>query len=1003
MRALIRKLANCPNCTVTAASALFTAGIVVAFLFDLHGRYHSAIEDAQRSARSFAEVLSEHTARTFEAVDRMLRQAELIRQNYPVHDPRSAQIAREALRHLQQSSPVIRAIAWTDAAGKFELHSSRSARPDGIADITPFTIHRDRRDVGLYIAPPYRSARLGDWITAASRRLSNPDGSFAGVVAAPLNLSYFSGIYRSIGLRDDATVYMVHRNGKLLAREPHVESAIGKSYLSGPLFAEQLPNAPAGVYESVSPIDGTKRIVGYKAVPGLPLVVSVSYDRDAVLGAWHRHLYISLPLLALLIAAIAVGTMLLWRQTKRLSEKTDVLEATLANISQGVCMFDRATRVSMFNQRYVEMYKLSSGVVKPGMTLRELIRHRNEVGLLTVDPDDYCRDILEHVAEGKPWPKRILSSDGSVVHAIVHPIRGGGWVTTHEDVTEQSKAQVELEETRNFLKTVIDQLPATILVKDVREPRYVLLNCAGQKLLGLPAEAVIGKTSHDCFPKEIADGMIEHERALLETGERPLHNEYAIQSAANGLRQVTIETLVLRGADGCPKYLLTVMVDVTERKRTEAQIVHIAHHDLLTGLPNRTFFMAKIEEAGARLRRWRQPFTVFILDLDRFKIVNDSLGHPAGDILLKETATRLKATLRETDVLARIGGDEFAIIQAGEADPREGAAALAERVIDVIRRPYEIEGNTVNIGTSIGIALAPGDGTDPHELIKKADLALYRTKSKGRNGYRFFDVEMTREADARHQLETDLRGALERKELELHYQLVVDARTREPCGVEALARWRHPQKGLIPPAQFIPLAEETGLIAPLGEWVLQTACRDAARWPAHIKVAVNLSALQFRKSDLLDVILCTLVESGLPPQRLELEITESVLLESETDPLMVIRRLKNIGVSLALDDFGTGYSSLSYLTKFPFDKIKIDKSFTQNLSKRPECTAIIRSVQALASGLNILTTAEGVETEQQLSVLCENGVDLAQGYLLGRPCPLAELDFTPKSRVEHAA
>jgi len=457
---------------------------------------------------------------------------------------------------------------------------------------------------------------------------------------------------------------------------------------------------------------------------------------------------------------------------------------------------------------------------------------------------------------------------------------------------------------------------------------------------------------------------------------------------------VTTETLVVRGGDGVPKYLMNVIVDITERKRSEAQIVYIAHHDLLTGLPNRTFFMEKIEDAGARLRRWGEPFTVLLLDLDRFKIVNDSLGHPAGDTLLKETALRLKASLRETDVLARLGGDEFAIIQAGEASPREGAAALAQRVIDVVKPPYIIEGNAVTIGTSIGIAMAPGDDTEPNELIKKADLALYRAKSQGRNGFRFFDIQMTREADARHQLENDLRAAVARSELELHYQPIVDIRTRQPCGVEALARWRHPQRGWVPPDHFIPLAEETGLISTLGEWVLQQACADAAAWPPHIKVAVNLSPLQFRKSDLFDTVLCVLVASGLPPERLELEITESVLLESDTDPLAVIRRLKNIGVSLALDDFGTGYSSLSYLTKFPFDKIKIDKSFTQNVTRRADCAAIISSVRVLGSGLNMLTTAEGVETEQQFGILQAAGVDLAQGYLFGRPCAAGALDLT---------
>jgi diguanylate cyclase (GGDEF)-like protein/PAS domain S-box-containing protein len=1006
MRAQFQKLVNNPNCTATAVSTFFIAAIVVSYAFDLQSRYHTAIDNAQRSARSFAEVLAEHTARTFEAVDRTLRQAELIRQNNPAADPASAHTAREALRHLQQSSPVIRAIAWTDAAGDFELHSSASPRRRSIADMDQFTVHRDRADVGLYIAPPYRSSTVGDWITAASRRIDNPDGSFAGVIAAPLNPSYFSSIYRSIGLQNRATVFLIHRGGTLLAREPFVEGVIGRSFLSSPLFTTQLPKAPSGVYDRVGSVDGTNRIAGYKAVPDLPLVVTVSYERAAVLEPWFQHLYLSLPLVVLLVLAILLGTGLLRRQTRKLSEKTDMLEATLANISQGVCMFDGSARISVVNQRYIEMYNLSPEVVKPGRTLHDLIHHRDEVGLLSVDPDEYCQDILGKVSQGKPSPKHILSRDGRVAHAIIHPMRGGGWVTTHEDVTEQRKAEIELEDTRNFLKTVIDHVPATILVKDVRDFRYVLLNKAGQKLFDLSPEQVIGKTAHDCFPQEIADAMTEHDKALLETGQQLLDNEYPIQSASSGVRQVTTDTLIVRGSDGKPKYLLTVMVDVTERKRTEAQIVYIAHHDLLTGLPNRTFFMEKIEEAGARLRRWREPFRVLILDLDRFKIVNDSLGHPAGDALLKETAIRLKSSLRETDVLARLGGDEFAIIQAGEADPGEGATSLAERIIDILKPPYQIEGSTVSVGASIGIAKAPEDGTDPNELIKKADLALYRTKSQGRNGFRFFDPQMTKEADARHQLENDLRVAISRGELVLHYQPIIDVKTRKPCGAEALVRWQHPQKGLLPPDQFIPLAEETGLISSLGEWVVQRACADAATWPSHIKVSVNLSALQFRNGDLLDVILCALVESGLPPERLELEITESVLLETDTDPLAVIRRLKSIGVSLALDDFGTGYSSLSYLTKFPFDKIKIDKSFTQNLPRRTECTAIVLSVRALASGLNILTTAEGVETEQQFSILRATGVDLAQGYLFGRPCPISELEFAShdlETKVGNAA
>jgi diguanylate cyclase (GGDEF)-like protein len=419
----------------------------------------------------------------------------------------------------------------------------------------------------------------------------------------------------------------------------------------------------------------------------------------------------------------------------------------------------------------------------------------------------------------------------------------------------------------------------------------------------------------------------------------------------------------------------------------------MAHHDLLTGLANRTLFMEKIEEAGARLRRHGEAFTVVMLDLDRFKNVNDSLGHPAGDALLKEMAQRLKSSLRETDVLARLGGDEFAILQSGGAAQRDDAITLSVRIIDLVAKPFDLDGHKMSVGTSIGIALAPQDGVEPDELLKKADLALYLTKSEGRNGFNFFHADMTTEADARHQMENEMREALMRNEFELYYQPVLDVRTREPRGAEALVRWRHPRNGLIMPDRFIPLAEDTGLIVQLGAWILGKACADAASWPVQFKLAVNLSPVQFRKGDLFEVILCALVESGLPPERLELEITESVLLENEANYRVLLQQLKNIGVSIVLDDFGTGYSSLGYLTRFPVDKIKIDKSFTQGLSQRADCAAIVSSVVTLAHGLDITTTAEGVETEEQFELLRAAGVTQVQGFLFGRPRPISELGF----------
>jgi diguanylate cyclase (GGDEF)-like protein len=519
------------------------------------------------------------------------------------------------------------------------------------------------------------------------------------------------------------------------------------------------------------------------------------------------------------------------------------------------------------------------------------------------------------------------------------------------------------------------------------EQRIVVANKRFAEIYGLSPEQIrAGLTVTQLVEYRIANGS--YQGSVEEYVERIFREDADIQTHAGG-RVVSIQRQQL--PDGS---VLTTHEDITDRRQSEAKVAFMAHHDLLTGLANRTFFMEKIEEAGARLRRRGEAFSVFMLDLDRFKDVNDSLGHPAGDALLKEMAQRLRSSLRETDVLARLGGDEFAILQGGEAPQRDSAIMLAVRINEVVARPFELEGRRVTIGTSIGIALAPQDGVDPDDLLKKADLALYRTKSQGRNGFNFFDANMTAEADARHQLENEMREGIARSEFELFYQPMYEAETREMRGAEALVRWRHPEKGLIPPDRFIPLAEDTGLIVQLGGWILQKACTDAAAWPDHVKVAVNLSSMQFRKGDLFDIILCALVESGLPPERLEVEITESVLLENEANYSTLLQQLKNIGVAIVLDDFGTGYSSLGYLTKFPVDKIKIDKSFTQGLIARAECAAVIASVLTLARGLDIATTAEGVETEDQYDMLRAAGVNLVQGYLFCRPCPASQLSFS---------
>ena len=442
--------------------------------------------------------------------------------------------------------------------------------------------------------------------------------------------------------------------------------------------------------------------------------------------------------------------------------------------------------------------------------------------------------------------------------------------------------------------------------------------------------------------------------------------------------------------DGLPA-ILAAVIDVTERRKAEARIAHMAHHDALTDLPNRVLFRNRLHAALEGVRRQGDGrLAVHCLDLDYFKSVNDTLGHPIGDRLLQAVAERFRWFLRETDSVARVGGDEFAVIQTAIGEPEE-ASNLAGRLIEAISRPYKIDGHQVVIGVSIGIAVAPENGCDPDMLLKNADVALYRAKADGRNTFRFFEHEMDARLQARRLLELDLRKALTAGEFELFYQPLVDLRSNAISGFEALMRWHHPDRGMVSPAEFIPLAEEIGLIVPLGEWLLRQACCEAATWPEHLTIAVNLSPVQFKSRNLVSAVVSALASSGLEPSRLELEITESVLLQDSDANLATLHQFRNLGVRIAMDDFGTGYSSLGYLQKFPFDKIKIDQSFIREIEERPQSRAIVRAVAGLGASLGISTTAEGVETVDQLECLRGEGCTEVQGYLFSRPVPASEL------------
>ena len=684
-------------------------------------------------------------------------------------------------------------------------------------------------------------------------------------------------------------------------------------------------------------------------------------------------------------------------QATELARTNMRFEAALGNMTQGLCLFDAEKKLVVANSRFREMYDIPAELTAPGTPLPRILQHHADRGAksdLTID---------EHVELMPKTPQQNFTTlDGREISIKRTPTPEGGWVATHEDVTEQRRQEKLIKEKAAELEIINDRFDAAlsnmsqgISMFDGRR-RLVVWNARYGEIYQLRQTLLKVGTAQE----DIADDIVSRGIAKGRAADTDRENEdsdasgHPTDRSSSRIEELNDGRVILLSrqalSDGG---WLTTHEDITERRRAEEEIIHLARHDPLTGLANRAEFNARLEDATKRLKRNGGAIAVMMLDLDKFKAVNDTLGHPAGDQLLIEVARRLKSSVRETDVLARLGGDEFAIVQEGAANQHEAALALAQRIINAICQPFDLSGQQASVGTSIGIALAPQHGSDPEELLKRADLALYNVKAGGRNDFRIFQSEMLEVVHSQQSAESELRDAIAHDEFELHYQPQVDAKTRQLCSVEALVRWRHPTKGLVPPNEFIPLAESTGLIVPLGQWVLQQACKDAASWPAKIKVAVNLSAVQFKKGNLFDVILCTLVESGLAPERLELEITETALLENQGAHLATIRQLKNLGISLALDDFGTGHSSINYLTIFPFDKIKIDKSFTQGVLKRRDYKAVVAATLALAQGLGTVTTAEGVETEEQFDYMREAGVDLVQGYLFGRPVPAHQLDL----------
>jgi diguanylate cyclase (GGDEF)-like protein len=644
------------------------------------------------------------------------------------------------------------------------------------------------------------------------------------------------------------------------------------------------------------------------------------------------------------------------------------LADALQSSQEGVIVVDANNWVVLANAKAADLLDVQLDLLRPGILLDQLepvLPHSPEI-----------RDILMRHDVTLQATAEAQLADGRWLRISRSPTRDQGFIVFCTEISKLKQQEASLRDSNLLLDAALENMSQGLCLYD-GDDKLQVANRRFFEIFKLPRGKIKPGTSYrDVLGFSIA--INDHVGKSVEQ---------LLQEQRGHLRDGTKSAHFIELADGrVVSCNYTATEDVTERRQAEAKIMHMARHDALTNLPNRLLFHDKMQQA----LNYGEALAVLFLDLDRFKSVNDSLGHSVGDALLVAVTERLKSVVRGVDTVARLGGDEFAIVQSG-GRPTD-ATELAGKIIEALSQPFEVIGHQVNIGTSIGIAMAPADGREPDQLLRNADMALYRAKAEGRGSYHFFQPEMDSQMQERRRLELDLRKALLAEEFELHYQPLIDIATGDVSGFEALIRWNHPERGLVPPAQFIPVAEDIGLIVQIGDWVLKQACNDAARWPGKLKVAVNLSAAQFRNPMLPLSVVSALAHSGLAATRLELEITETVLLQDDQAVLNALHEIRQLGARICMDDFGTGYSSLSYLRSFPFDKIKIDRSFIKELGKEEnDCLAIIRAVTKLGASLGMITTAEGVETKEQLEILRAEGCTQAQGYLFSRPRPVAEI------------
>ena len=998
-------------------SMIILSGFVVAVIGVIAGLaiWHSrnaALEEHRRGMNSLGVVLAEQTSRYVQVIDLILRAVQSQVTNLNINEPTDfrRQLGTPAfhtyLAERLNNVPQADALVLIDANGSV-LNWSRPAPVAQIntVDRDYYQYFKDHDDTGLFIGSLSKGRATGQLSLFFSRRINGPTGQFLGLALGIVDVRYLSDFYQAAGEHLKAAITLLRRDGTMLLRYPNPESAIGVVLpQSSPWYSRMAGGG--GSYVTPGVLDGTRSLVSVHPLPDYPLVVDVLMETADVYLRWYQEMIFTASF-AILAAIASIG--LIWglgRQFQHQAEHNLKLEDVAVSLSEGQQILQAYVEMSadwFWEQDENLRFKLCSNLPfmlasddmgktrwdlgDPAMSEQRWVLHRAE--LAARRPFRAFR--WERI--GSDGTRRFLSTSGDPVfdrNGVFKGYRGTGRDITMEVQTNArlAEANVALEQGREQFAAVLDNITQGICFFD-RDNRLRLCNRRYIEIFGLPPEA-------QCIGRSVEDLM----HVLEATGTSPDPSSVDYHTWRTHLLAPKVAQRVVRllkNSRFIASYYQPMLdggwvathEDVTEQHQAEASIAFMAHHDALTKLPNRILFRERIEHAIAMASRGT-TFAVMCLDLDNFKQVNDTLGHPAGDGLLIAVGERLQACVREGDTVGRLGGDEFAIIQLGLRNP-DDAEVLTSRIMAAFRQPFDIDGRQIATGTSIGIAVASDASVTYETLMRDADIALYLAKSEGRGIARFFEPEMDARIHMRRLLEMDLQEAIGRNEFELYYQPQINVISNRVCGFEALLRWHHPERGFVSPMDFIPVAEESGMIVAIGAWVLRQACLEAQRWPAEVSVAVNISPVQFRKGDLVATVRSALSASGLPPDRLELEITESVFLRDSTETLAALNALRAMGIQVALDDFGTGYSSLSYLRSFPFSKIKIDQSFVRDLTTNKESMSIVRAVIGLGHSLGMMTIAEGVETKEQLDKLRAKGCTEVQGYFFSRPRPAGEV------------